>query len=557
MANLAWQAVRRLFTWLMPLGLALPGVLPAQNFPPMTFLIHDSAASEGYYFLSPYTSYASPLYERPLLVLDRFGHTVFYRIFPPGSHPIPSIDFKLQPNGWMSYFDLSRMKYFFMDSTFVVVDSIGMTHGFETDEHDVQVLPDNHFLLFGLENRVMNLTSYHYFGINHNQPGSANALVSGVVIQEFDEQKDLVWEWKGHDHYQFQDVDPVWLFSPLKVDWTHANAVEKDLDGNILVSLRHFNEITKIDYQTGDIIWRLGGRQNQFSFPNDPVRFTGQHDIRRISPTRVSLFDNGQYTNPQVCRAVEYELDETAKVATLVWEYIHDSSMYSVACGNHQVIANGNHLVDFGFTNDFTFPWMAVVRPDKSKVAEVWMPDGYISYRAFNYPTLPWQLHRPTVDCVKKGDQSFLVAEGGYSAYNWSTGATTPGIQITDTGTYWVFVPYGMGFISSEPITISNLNNPCLYTGAPQAEMPAGTDVRCILNLPSRELRVVFDLPAASRTVASVVTLQGREIARPADGYYSAGTHEATLDISNLARGMYILSFTSENARMARKFTVQ
>jgi hypothetical protein len=161
----------------------------------------------------------------------------------------------MQPNGKMSYYDITKMKYYLMDSTFMVVDSIQMTHGYETDQHDLQILSDNHYLLFGVENRIMNLTNYHYFGYNHNQPGSANAIVSGVVIQEFDETKALVLEWKGHDHYLFDDVDPIWLSSPSKVDWTHANSVERDYDGNILISLRHFNEITKIDFQTGDIIW--------------------------------------------------------------------------------------------------------------------------------------------------------------------------------------------------------------------------------------------------------------------------------------------------------------
>ena len=40
----------------------------------------------------------------------------------------------------------------------------------------------------------------------------------------------------------------------------------------------------------------------------------------------------------------EYSLDESNKIATLVWEYIYDSSMYSGACGNHQYTANGNHV---------------------------------------------------------------------------------------------------------------------------------------------------------------------------------------------------------------------
>lgn len=75
----------------------------AQNFPPLTFEIYDSSATKGYYFMSPYTSYASPLFERPHLILDQYGRTVYYQIFPSGSNPIPTIDFKMQPNGKMSY----------------------------------------------------------------------------------------------------------------------------------------------------------------------------------------------------------------------------------------------------------------------------------------------------------------------------------------------------------------------------------------------------------------------------------------------------------------------
>ena len=232
----------------------------AQNFPPLSVVIEDSASTGGYYFMVPYTNAFFNTYDHGQLILDRFGHIMYYRIFPKVLNMTPTIDFKLQPNGWMSYFSIDREKYYFIDSTFKDVDSIGCANGFETDQHDIQILPDNHYLLFGTEIRIMDLSSFHWFGFNHDLPGSTNAQVSGVVIQEFNENKELIWEWKAHDHYQFGDVEPVYLSNPNKVDWTHANAVEKDSDGNILVSLRHFNEITKIDHSTGNIIWRLGGK---------------------------------------------------------------------------------------------------------------------------------------------------------------------------------------------------------------------------------------------------------------------------------------------------------
>lgn len=544
---------QRIMVIILPIITGTSTLVPAQNFPPLTFTILDSAATEGYYFLSPYTNYASSLYERPHLILDRFGRIVWYRTFPAGSNQTPTIDFKLQPDCRMSYFNLTKKQFELMDSTFMVVDSIWMTHGYETDQHDLQITPDHHYLLFGTENRVMNLTSYHYFGFNHSQPGSANAIVSGVVIQEFDETRALIWEWKGHDHYQFDDVDPVWLSNPNKVDWTHANAVEKDLDGNIMVSLRHFNEVTKIGFQTGEIIWRMGGKRNQFNFVNDPVRFTGQHDIRRISDSSVSIFDNGQYSTPPRCRGVEYMLDEINKTATKVWEYIYDSSLYSVACGNHHYALNGNHVVNFGFTSDLSRPFMVVVTPEKTRVIEASMPNGYISYRSFNFTELPWQLHRPVVECRKTGDQYFLEAEGGHSEYRWNTGATSSSLLISDTGVFWVFVPYGTGFISSEPFTITDPSNPCNITSVEASNQPEEISVHSYADHAGRHLTVVFGLPQAAEVSASLISMPGSSFGLPLRGFFEAGKHQHTFDVSSLKPGMYILTMVVNGRTVARK----
>jgi hypothetical protein len=533
-----------------------PSAGHAQSFPLLSVMIEDSAATEGYYFLTPYTSAFLSSYDHAQLILDKFGRIIFYRIIAKDLNLTPTIDFKLQPNGWMSYYNTNLSTHFIMDSTFTLIDSVTCTNGFQTNQHDLQILPDNHYLFFGNETRIMNLTSYHYFGINHTTPGGANAQVTGVVIQEFNEDKELVWEWKAHDHYQFGDVDPVWLLNPNKVDWTHANAVEKDHDGNILVSLRHFNEITKIDYSTGNILWRLGGKQNQFAFPNDPIRFTGQHDIRRVSDTSVSLFDNGQYTNPPMGRAVEYSLDESNKIATLVWEYIYDSSMYSGACGNHQYIENGNHLVDFGFTNVANLPWMVVVKPDKSKILEIGFPDGYISYRAFNYPTLPWQLNRPNIGCQKTGSDYYLVAEPGHPEYRWSTGDTTSSIQITGEGDYWVFVPYGSGYLSSEHMIITDLTNPCLPLGAPSEDKLTGISLSTIPNPATDHTRVLFHLPSDSQVTMSLSNLMGVEVLQFDKRNYPAGNHEIMMDVSALSRGIYFLTMVVSDKRVVGNWII-
>jgi hypothetical protein len=250
---------------------------------------------------------------------------------------------------------------------------------------------------------------------------------------------------------------------------------------------------------------------------------------------------------------VEYSLDETAKTATLVWEYIYDSSLHSVACGNHHYVENGNHLIDFGFTNDFSKPFMVVVTAEKAKVVEVSMPNGYISYRAFNYVTLPWQLNRPAVECRKIGDQYYLEAEPGHPEYRWNTGATSSSILISDTGEYWVFVPYGMGFISSEHLHITDPVNPCLFASNETEALSEEIGVCCYPDRTANRLKIAFTIPGPAQISSAIVNMQGASLEIPLQGHFTAGTHEYILDISTLKTGMYILKMMVNGRPVVRK----
>ncbi|MBU0518914.1 T9SS type A sorting domain-containing protein [bacterium] len=49
-----------------------------------------------------------------------------------------------------------------------------------------------------------------------------------------------------------------------------------------------------------------------------------------------------------------------------------------------------------------------------------------------------------------------------------------------------------------------------------------------------------FNLPTAERVYLSVYDISGRLVARLADGFRQAGTHEVTFDGSQLASGIYV-----------------
>jgi hypothetical protein len=167
----------------------------------------------------------------------------------------------------------------------------------------------------------------------------------------------------------------------------HANAIEIDSDGNILVSVRHFDEITKIDFNTGNIIWRFGinAANNQFTFVNDPMGFSHQHDIRKLANGNYTVYDNGNLHVPQYSQALEYHLDETAMEATLVWDYQHDPSIFAPLTGSNQRMPNNNRMIGWGGTSPVA---ITEVNSGNQVVFELNLPDSVTGYRARKYD---WQ----------------------------------------------------------------------------------------------------------------------------------------------------------------------
>ena len=58
----------------------------------------------------------------------------------------------------------------------------------------------------------------------------------GIVI--YDLKGNKIWKWNIFDH-----VDPTSESFIIREDWSHANAIDVDYDGNFLVSFRNFDQI--------------------------------------------------------------------------------------------------------------------------------------------------------------------------------------------------------------------------------------------------------------------------------------------------------------------------
>lgn len=136
-------------------------------------------------------------------------------------------------------------------------------------------------------------------------------------------------------------------------DYVHANSLEWDDDGGIIVSSASQSTIFKIEYPSGRILWRLGGygaKRSDFIIQNDPLGgFSSQHSARKLPNGNILIYDNGNWRHDMHSRAVEYHLDFQKHTASFVWEYQAPADYYArINCGAVQRLRNGNTLISWG-----------------------------------------------------------------------------------------------------------------------------------------------------------------------------------------------------------------
>ncbi|KAL9622459.1 MAG: hypothetical protein Q9160_003135 [Pyrenula sp. 1 TL-2023] len=175
------------------------------------------------------------------------------------------------------------------------------------------------------------------------------------LFQEVDVKTgEVLFEWGSLDHVELDeshtppastdtggngwDRDSPW-------DYFHINSIDKNAEGDYLISARHTSCIYKINGNTGEVLWRLHG--NKPSFRNlDGLTFSHQHDARFIvdneRETVLSLFDNasnGPYnTTKDYSAGMIVRIDHVEKTARLLKEYASPDKRLCSSQANMQVL---------------------------------------------------------------------------------------------------------------------------------------------------------------------------------------------------------------------------
>jgi len=393
-----------------------------------------------------------PNYIRPYpLILDRNGYILWYA--KPQIRNISTFEYEpVSKRFAFSYFSQGEQPVAILDSNLNYIDtlnSIGVTR----DGHDFRFSASSTYLIATMYIDTMDLSAYTFDG----SPGSTNELVRGFGVQEQDAVGNILFEWNSNDHIHPSEMSPFWGYPQPELDYAHGNSIEEDSDGHLILSMRHLNAVYKINRQTGDIIWQLGGVNSDFVFVND-AGFSAQHDARVLPNGHLSVFDNGNESNPQVSRGVVYELDTMNWIATKQEEYVFPNGLvYGPAMGSFRKY---DDFTLTGFGRIFR-PEPSVMMTDEqgNLLGSISFEDSVMCYRVtYAEPDLP---ERPEISCEWNGTHWELVAPNS-AEYFWSTGEQTQSIVINQADTFQVWIPQGAGYLGSEPYIISDPSNPCL-----------------------------------------------------------------------------------------------
>ena len=411
----------------------------------------------GYYFTSAFhLTYQpdNPEYKasKPML-LDEAGYIVLY--FP--IEDSRNFDFKYFPEQQLyGFYGIKNnvITYEIFDLNFNNVDSFVNSSGVLGDGHDLLINENGNYVIGGAKFETVDLSGNIIDGI----PASETTMIKGYIIEEFDTDFNLVFQWNSNDYIDPLDAYDQYGYDPDNYDYAHGNAIEEDSDGNYLISLRHTNAVYKINRDTGTIMWTLGGKSSDFTFPDDGG-FSGQHDIRRLPNGNITLFDNGNSSTNQITRAVEYKLDITSWTASLIWEYIDPTPFFARAMGNHQTTTERNHLINYGFINR-PYPSFSLVDDNKNAISNIYFEDNVMAYRSYVFDA-PITIQRPEVSCNQLINSITLSAPAGYNSYVWSNGDETRMTTITESGEYQVWVDQGDVMVGSAPIIITDIATAC------------------------------------------------------------------------------------------------
>jgi hypothetical protein len=362
---------------------------PPSQAPPVTVLSSHGAVGRGDIFITPTGD--TTTYAQGAEILNRDGHVIWFHAAPEG---LTAADFRTQRyegHRVLTFWQgtglggLSSGTDYIYNAHYQQIATVNAGNGLSADGHEFLITPWNTALILAYTTAKANLTSIG---------GSAHQTVINGVVQEVDiATGKVLFQWNSADHVPYsQSEQPLPASPDTPWDWFHINAVHLDTHGNLLIDARDTWTTYDVNRHTGNILWRLGGKDSSFELRAASGQvlddageiFAWQHDPEAIGHNEYTFFDNESSGTPELAtsRAITVKLDQRSRVATLVASDDQPEGLVAASQGNAQTTSNGDLFVGWG-----ALPYFSEFDSAGQLVFNAEFPTGVNTYRAY---LLPW-----------------------------------------------------------------------------------------------------------------------------------------------------------------------
>lgn len=398
----------------------------------VTVNVDKPGTDSGSIFVAPFTLYgAAMIGQTGALIMDQTGNPIWFH--PLCSIYIQNTDFRVQAycgnpvltmwQGTISGTQSSDSNlpdgdpepgacYLILDQHYNVIKRVTARKGFTSDLHEFTITKRNTALFTAIKQVPADLTPYG---------GPKDGYIDDYSIQEIDLATGrLIYFWDALSH-----IDPADSIVPASSatesnniwDCYHINSIDEGEDDSLLISMRNMWAIYKIDKATGNILWQLGGRKNDFTI-EPGAAFSWQHDARYRSNNRISMFDDAccaSSTSPPECQShgLILELDYCHMTASAVRTYFHAPALYVPSQGNVQKLPNGNQFIGWGqepYLSEYAQAGNTKSDPRRNFLYDVRFPNENMSYRAFKNRWVGLPLSPPSLAVIPACDHLELFA---------------------------------------------------------------------------------------------------------------------------------------------------
>jgi len=362
--------------------------------PGVTITRRPRGTEDGYVLLGPKTVFGATQErgeQEGVLIADDRGEPVYFRPVGTGLNPA---DVRVQRyqgrpvlTWWegRAFFGQGEGEGVVLDETYREVARVRGGNGYQLDLHEFLITPRNTALVLAYVPVERDL---RFLG------GARNARVVNNIVQEIDIATGLVlFEWHSTGVVPLAESnEPLPRRRGEAYDYFHANSVDENAEGDLLVSARHTSTVYKIDRETGEVLWKLGG-ENATLRPGRGTFIWRQHDARFEDGGRVRIFDNGASPPRRAkSRAITVRVDEEERTVELVRSITHPDDLLSGTQANATPLPGGNVFVGWGSQGYFS-----EFSPEGRILFDGRVERGYDSYRAYR---APWVGRPPTDPAV-------------------------------------------------------------------------------------------------------------------------------------------------------------